>query len=109
VERFVGRRFEGINVIGGGAKSDLWCQIMADVLGREMRQVADPIQANVRGVALLTAIALGHLDVDALGGRVKIRHTYRPRPEAQQVYEPLFREFLAIYRQNRRTYARLNR
>lgn len=108
VERFVNRRFEAINVIGGGAKSDLWCQIMADVLGREMRQVADPIQANVRGIASLTAFALGHLDVDALGGRVEIAHVYQPRPEAQQVYEPLFREFLAIYRQNRRTYARLN-
>jgi xylulokinase len=108
VERFVNRRFDSINVIGGGAKSDLWCQILADVLGREMRQVAEPIQANVRGVALLTALALGHLDVDALAGRVEIQHTYQPRPEAQRVYEPLFSEFLNIYRQNRRTYARLN-
>ncbi|MBL9125440.1 MAG: FGGY-family carbohydrate kinase, partial [Planctomycetaceae bacterium] len=42
VERFVKRRFDALNFIGGGAQSPLWCQIVADVLNRPIRQVAEP-------------------------------------------------------------------
>ena len=51
VERFTGHRLEPIRFIGGGARSDLWCQIFADVLGRTIEQVADPVNANARGPA----------------------------------------------------------
>ena len=34
VERFVGRRFDSLNFIGRCATSDVWCQTLADVLGR---------------------------------------------------------------------------
>jgi xylulokinase len=43
VERFAGRRFETIRAIGGGAKSALWCQILADVLNRPIAQVENPV------------------------------------------------------------------
>src|SRR5690606_9439242 len=66
VEKFVKRPFPWLHMIGGGANSDLWCQIHADVLGREIRQVADPIRANARGAALLAAVALGHVRPDQL-------------------------------------------
>ena len=59
VEKFVGRPFPWLHFIGGGAQSELWCQIMADVLDREIRQVEHPIRANARGAALLAGIALG--------------------------------------------------
>lgn len=109
VEAFVKRRFDAITLVGGGAKSDLWCQILADVLGRPIKQVADPIQVNVRGAAIIAGVALGELSFDDVAGRVDIKHTYDPRPEAQAIYDPLFEEFLNIYKANRRIYARLNR
>ena len=59
VERFVGRRFETLAFIGGGANSDVWSQIHADAMGRRIRQVTDPVLANVRGAGLLTLLALG--------------------------------------------------
>ena len=37
VRRFLGRPVESINLVGGGGQSDVWCQIIADVLG-----VTDP-------------------------------------------------------------------
>ena len=52
VEKFAGRRLDSLAFIGGGANSDAWAQIHADVLGREIRQVADPVLANVRGAGL---------------------------------------------------------
>src|SRR5215470_5657422 len=55
VERFSRHRLEPIRFIGGGARSDVWCQIFADVLGRAIEQVADPVNANARGAGLLAA------------------------------------------------------
>ena len=42
--------------IGGGARSPLWCQIHADVLGRTIHQVDEPVLANARGAAFQAAV-----------------------------------------------------
>ncbi|NTU84844.1 MAG: xylulose kinase [Chloroflexales bacterium] len=109
VERFVGRRLDVITMAGGGANSDLWCQIYADVLGRDIRQLADPIQINVRGAGLLAAAALGLTPIEQLADHVPIARTYTPNPGAGAVYDRLFREYLRLYRATRGVYARLNR
>lgn len=109
VERFVKRRFDGINMIGGGANSAVWCQIHADVLNRTIRQVKDPILANLRGTGFLAAVALGYLHVDRIPDLVEIAATYRPQPANRPVYDELFGEFLNVYRKNRSIFARLNR
>jgi len=49
VEKFAGTRLSPVRLIGGGAQSDLWCQIYADTLGREVEQVRDPMVAQLRG------------------------------------------------------------
>jgi len=108
VENFVKRRFDSIRMIGGGAQSDLWCQIHADVLGRTIRQVKDPVQANARGAAFLASVALGHLTFADIPSRVRIAKTYEPNPAHRRIYDELFREFVNIYRQNKGIFARLN-
>ncbi|MDD2923046.1 MAG: FGGY-family carbohydrate kinase, partial [Anaerolineales bacterium] len=109
VEEFIKRPVNAINMVGGGAKSNIWCQIHADVLNRPIRQVADPIEVNVRGAALLAAAGLGYLTYDEIGTRVKIENTYAPNPDNRKIYDELFAEFLAIYENNKKIYARLNR
>src|SRR6202044_2360393 len=61
VEKFCKRRFDSLAFVGGGANSDLWAQMHADTTGRTIRQVADPVLANVRGAGLLTLLALGRI------------------------------------------------
>jgi xylulokinase len=109
VEKFVGRRLAEINMVGGGANSNVWCQIHADVLNRTIRQVRDPIQVNVRGAAILASVALGYITFDDIPAQVPIANTYAPNPENRAIYDELFREFLNIYKQNRKISARLNR
>jgi xylulokinase len=46
VEKFTGRPFASLNFIGGGAQSRLWCQILADVLDRQIKQVEHPIRLS---------------------------------------------------------------
>jgi len=109
VERFTRRRLEPIRFIGGGARSEVWCQIFADVLGRTIEQVADPVNANARGAGLLAAVALSELTFDQVPDRVRVARSYEPDPAPMELYDELFREFVGLYRRNRRAYARLNR
>ena len=109
VEKFIGRKFDGLNMIGGGASSNIWCQIHADVLNRTIRQVEDPIQANIRGAAFLASAALGYLAYDDISDRVRIVNTYTPNPANRKIYDELFAEFVEIYKRDKKMYARLNR
>jgi xylulokinase len=108
VERFARHRLEPIRFIGGGACSDVWCQIFADVLGRSIDQVADPVHAGTRGAGLLAAVALGELTFDQVPDRVRLARSYRPDPAGQELYDKLFDEFVGLYRRNRKAHARLN-
>ncbi|HEV2376110.1 MAG TPA: FGGY-family carbohydrate kinase [Streptosporangiaceae bacterium] len=108
VERFTRHRLEPIRVIGGGARSDVWCQVFADVLGRAVEQVADPVNANARGTAMLAAVALGELTFDQVSDCVPVAGTYQPDPGSVSLYDGLFREFVGLYRRNRKAHARLN-
>jgi len=108
VEKFLGRPSGPIRVIGGGACSDVWCQIFADVMNRPMLQVKDPIQANVRGAAFIAAVGMGKIGVDEIPALTQIRAEYRPNPETRAIHDAHFREFTEIYKRNRGIYGRLN-
>jgi xylulokinase len=108
VEKFIKRRLDPIHMIGGGANSSVWCQIFADVFNRTIKQVKNPIQANLRGAALLASISLGYLSVDDIGGHVQIERTYPPNSKNRDTYDCLYREFLKLYRQNKGIFKRLN-
>lgn len=108
VEPFVGRKFEGLNFIGGGARSDTWCQIMADVLDRPIRRMADPEMAISRGAAMVACLALGRMTVDTLPTLARVQETFHPEPSRRKVYEELFAEFLNSYKANRGIFRRLN-
>ncbi len=109
VEKFIQRRLEPIRMIGGGAKSNVWCQIFADVLDRTIQQVKDPLLANVRGAAFLASVSLGYLRFSDIAGKVQIAHTYTPDPNNRNRYDKLYGEFLNIYKRNKKIYKRLNR
>lgn len=109
VERFIKRRLDPLNMIGGGARSEVWCQIFADVLNRTVRQVEDPLQGNARGAAFIAAVALGRLRFEEIPGLIRYANTFTPNPEHRRIYDDLYAEFLQLYRQNRSIYARLNR
>ena len=95
--------------VGGGANSDQWSQIHADVLGREIRQVADPVLANVRGAAILTLLALDRIALTDVPAMVEVKRTYRPDPANAAEYDLLFAEFVTLYKQTKGIFKRLNR
>ena len=109
VERFVKRPMDNIHMIGGGANSQIWCQIHADVLNRTIRQIKDPILANLRGTGFLAAVALGSLQFEDIPGLIDVAATFKPNPDHRAIYDELYGEFLNIYKKNKAIFARLNR
>ncbi len=98
-----------LNLVGGGAQSDIWCQIFADILNRNIKQVRNPIQTNARGAAFIASIGLGYLKWDEIQRCCEISNIYTPNPENRNIYDTLFEEFLNIYKIMKKTYKRLNK
>jgi xylulokinase len=108
VEKFCKRRLDTLAFVGGGANSDLWSQMHADATGRTIRQMADPVLANVRGAGLLTLIGLGHLSLADIPGIVEVKAVYEPDPSSAAIYEALLKEFVHLYEKTKAIHKRLN-
>lgn len=109
VEKFMGRKISCINIVGGGAQSDIWCQIFADVLNTPIKQVAAPIYANACGAALIGAVGLGEITFQDVPALVSIKQTYEPDPKNTALYDEKFQIFTQIYASMKDIYHRLNR
>lgn len=96
-----------IRIVGGGARSDLWCQIIADVSGRTCERVADPLNAQLRGAALFAGIGMGELDRDELRDLIPLDGVFEPVAANRAVYDRLFAEFPGLYKTQKGMFARL--
>ena len=108
-DRFAGRRLDPIRILGGGAQSELWCQIHADVLGRRVERVDDPEIAQLRGVALYALLSLGEVRLSEVAGRATATDVFEPGPASASVYEPMHQEFTRLYGRLKGVHHRLNR
>jgi len=108
VQKFLRRPVDTINLVGGGGNSAVWCQIFADVLGVELRQVKDPIQGNARGAAWIAAAGLGEIGFADVPELVQFEHVFEPRAVDRAVYDERYRTFLEIHKRMRPLYRRIN-
>jgi xylulokinase len=106
--RLIGRDAGAIAAVGGGAQSDVWCQIIADVTGRPIRQLADPIQANAIGAAFIAGVGVGALRFADLNGLRRARGTYEPDPALRRLYDDQFETFKEVRSRLAPLYHRLN-
>ena len=103
VEKFAGQALTPVRLLGGGAQSTLWCQMYADVLDRPVEQVRDPLLAQLRGAALLAAVAMSSR---TLGDAVPQGTVFQPS-SAAEFYRTKTGELQSLYRRDR-TWARAN-
>jgi len=108
VEGFLGRKIKSLNMVGGGAQSDVWCQIFADVMDVEIRQVIDPIYANARGAAWIAAVGLGEITFADIPGLVEFKKRFSPQAASRKLYDDRFEIFKQIYSQMKPVYQKLN-
>ncbi len=88
--RALGFSFGTIRLMGGGARSACWRQIIADVTGLTIERT-EAADASF-GAALLAGIGTGVFTgpEDAVARCVRLADVTTPNPESQQFYEKLF-------------------
>lgn len=87
-----------VRSIGGQARSALWNQIKADVLGRSVL-VPAVVEAVVTGAAILAARGVGAFSTDqeAVDNMVRIAGCCEPDPERASAYSELFEAYSGLY------------
>jgi len=93
-----GLQLEQIRATGGGAKSSLWRQIIADVLGVEL-VTTNAQEGPAFGAALLAGVASGvYASVEqACKTIVQVRERTEPCPEAGRIYAESYEVYHALY------------
>ena len=90
---------EEIRIVGGGARSELWLQIKADVTGRTVRPVLAE-EPTALGAAILAGLAAGTFRdaADAVARTVTpSADGYEPDERARAVYEERYAQYRALY------------
>ena len=98
VARSLGIEITTSKICGGGAKSELWKKIMANVLNIELQCVASE-QGPGLGGAMLAMVTCGvYPDVAAACKKlVSVASTVKPDPELSARYEKRYQQFRKIY------------
>jgi ribulose kinase len=94
-----GFHVEGIYACGGGARSELWLQIHADMTGIPLYLPALTHEASVLGTAICAAVGAGLFPdlKTAANTMVRIVRQIDPDPQHHSAYGDLYRHYLATY------------
>lgn len=87
-----------VRVAGGGARIALWNQIKADVTGHVFRP-CETSENGVLGSAILAATGAGHFSdlATASDAMVRLGEAVTPNPDHREIYDDLFRRYVALY------------
>jgi xylulokinase len=92
-----GVRVRSLNASGGGSRSELWCQIKADLFGRRLDRLRVR-DSGVLGAALMGAVASGrfHDLPSAARHTVEVERSFEPRRESRARYDDLYEVYRRI-------------
>jgi xylulokinase len=93
-----GISFQMLRATGGGANSQCWMQMKADILEIPV-QALDASDAGTVGSAMLTGIALGCFESleDAAAHMVRSKEVYEPRQEQCERYRKVYQRYRRLY------------
>ena len=98
-----------VRFAGGSAMSTYICQVMADVLGRDVETIENTRQVGAMGAAALAAVSFGLLpDIKDIKKIIQVETVYHPRKENTEVYDRLMPVFKDLYFHNKKSYAAMN-
>jgi xylulokinase len=99
LEASAGLRATRLRHAGGGARSDVWCQIRADVLGRPIDRVAS-LDSGVVGAAMLAGLSARVFgSIEEAAGRMAWRErTFEPNPAMKARHEEGFGRYMDLYK-----------
>src|SRR5699024_5795999 len=98
-----GKNFKQLVSIGGGAKSELWLQIQADIFNKEVVRLESE-QGPGMGAAMIAAVGLGWFaDFSGCAEKfIAVKKVYQPNPEHVAEYQQLHQIYQQIYPQTKK-------
>ncbi|MBR6940875.1 MAG: FGGY-family carbohydrate kinase [Clostridia bacterium] len=98
-----------VRFVGGGALSDVTCQILSDITGKTIETVDSPQNVGAVGAAVIMAVGLGIIgDVDEAKKLVPAKKTFTPDKNNRAVYDKNYEAFKTLYINNKKTFKALN-
>lgn len=98
-----------VRFVGGGALSDITCQIMADILGRTVETVDSPQNIGSVGAAATIAVGVGLIkDLGEAKKLIPAAKTFYPNQANKAVYDRNFAAYKRLYKANKEIFAILN-
>jgi len=93
----MGLKPENIISLGGGAKSEIWCQIKADICGIKI-SVLENVESTSMGAAMMGCVAMGIFEkYDTARQEVVLRKKFRPAMENLAAYNAAYKEYKGMY------------
>lgn len=107
-EEALGEPVTDVVALGGGSRSPVWCQIIADVMRRPVSVVREP-ESTCLGAGMLAAAAVGlHESIPAAATAMSgVSTSFEPEPRTADVYDRLYEVYRDIYPSTRELFARL--
>ncbi len=98
VAKSLGISIERTKICGGGAKSPLWRQMVADIFNIKV-DIIESEEGPGYGAAILAAVGCGEYGSvkEAADALVKVVETVEPNPETAAMYEEKYQKFRQIY------------
>lgn len=98
-----------IRLVGGGALAPLTCQILSDMLNREIEIVDSPQNIGSIGAAVVMAVGLGIIeDIENAKKMITVKHKYTPNPANTRIYNQCYPVFQSLYKNNALAFKLLN-
>lgn len=98
-----------VRFVGGGALSDVTCQILADITGRTVETVDSPQNVGAVGAAVIMAVGLGVLDdISHAKKLIPAKKTFVPNAKNKDVYDRNFAVYKTLYKNNKEAFKALN-
>jgi len=96
--RKAGIKIEEVRAVGGGAKSPIWLQIKADILGCKIITLKT-YEAACLGAAIIAGTAAGGYTSLEEGVKIAVtpKDEYTPNPEMQELYEERYNIYKDLY------------
>jgi xylulokinase len=93
-----GIKVSDMRAVGGGAKSDRWLQLKADITGIPIVRL-DVTESGCLGAAIQAGVACGTYSSreDALEGLIRLGQHFEPDPETGKRYSELYDAYRELY------------
>jgi len=92
-----GIKIEQLHAVGGGARSDVWLQLKADICGTPLR-IPRVTEAACLGAAILAVVGVNYSSVSsAVQEAVEMDRTIMPRSKNVEAYRPRYELYKELY------------